>query len=76
MIDIAKLRCPVCGEKVFWTTLSDEKVICTDMGHWMGYPNECVSVDNIDITKLRVGDKVHYQPAHYRDNEWENGKVK
>ena len=30
----------------------------------------------IDLGKLCVGDKVCYQPEHYRDDEWENGIVK
>lgn len=30
----------------------------------------------IDTAKLRVGDKVYYQPDHYSENEWENGMVK
>lgn len=30
----------------------------------------------IDISKLKIGDKVHYQPSHYDDNRWENGMVK
>lgn len=30
----------------------------------------------INITKLRIGDKVHYQPPHYGDSKWENGIVK
>lgn len=30
----------------------------------------------IDITKLHVGDKVHYQPEHYGDSRWENGLIK
>ena len=30
----------------------------------------------IDIAKLHVGDKVHYQPEHYSDSEWENGRIK
>lgn len=30
----------------------------------------------IDTAKLRVGDKVYYQPEHYSENEWENGMVK
>lgn len=30
----------------------------------------------IDITKLCVGDKVHYQPEYYSDDNWENGIVK
>lgn len=25
---------------------------------------------------LRVGDKVHYQPAHYNEDFWENGVIK
>lgn len=29
-----------------------------------------------DISKLRVGDKVHYQPKHYGIDEWENGIIK
>ena len=31
---------------------------------------------NIDISKLKIGDKVYYQPDHYPDDEWENGMVK
>jgi len=30
----------------------------------------------VDISKLKVGDKVHYQPKHYSAQEWENGMVK
>lgn len=31
----------------------------------------------IDIGKLKIGDKVSYQPEHYKaDNKYENGKVK
>ena len=30
----------------------------------------------IDISKLSVGSKVHYQPEHYGNNKWENGVVK
>ncbi|GAH05143.1 unnamed protein product [marine sediment metagenome] len=30
----------------------------------------------IDIIKLKVGDKVHYQPSHFGDSEWENGLIK
>ncbi len=30
----------------------------------------------IDIAKLRIGDKVHYQPGHYEESYWENGIVK
>jgi hypothetical protein len=30
----------------------------------------------IDIAKLRHGDKVHYQPGHYGADEFENGMVK
>ncbi len=30
----------------------------------------------IDISKLKVGDKVHYQPEHYGETRWENGIVK
>lgn len=30
----------------------------------------------IEQYQLKVGDKVHYQPSHYNDNEWENGIVK
>ena len=29
-----------------------------------------------NIKKLEVGNKVHYQPAHYNITEWENGIVK
>jgi hypothetical protein len=25
---------------------------------------------------LRVGDQVHYQPDHYKNNQWENGIIK
>ena len=31
---------------------------------------------DVDISKLRVGDKVHYQPEHYKNDEWENGVIK
>lgn len=30
----------------------------------------------IDIVKLKIGDKVHYQPSHFGDDEWENGIIK
>ena len=30
----------------------------------------------MDIAKLRVGDKVCYQPSHYGEDEWENGMIK
>lgn len=30
----------------------------------------------IDIAKLRIGNKVHYQPNHYDKNRWENGIIK
>ena len=30
----------------------------------------------IDIAKLRIGDKVYYQPDHYDDDQWENGMIK
>lgn len=30
----------------------------------------------IDITKIKVGDRVCYQPDHYSDTEYENGRVK
>ena len=30
----------------------------------------------IDFAKLRVGDKVHYQPGHYGLDQWENGIIK
>lgn len=30
----------------------------------------------IDIAKIKVGDKVHYQPEYYGENRWENGMVK
>lgn len=29
-----------------------------------------------ETSELQVGDKVHYQPEHYGDDEWENGIVK
>ena len=32
--------------------------------------------EQIDILKLKVGDKVHYQPEHYKDGEFENGLIK
>jgi len=30
----------------------------------------------MNIAELRIGDKVHYQPSHFRKEEWENGMVK
>lgn len=32
--------------------------------------------DPVSIDELRPGNKVHYQPEHYGDSEWENGIVK
>lgn len=29
-----------------------------------------------DLSKLKVGDKVYYQPEHYAEDEFENGIVK
>ncbi len=28
------------------------------------------------MKKLQVGGKVYYQPAHYNEDEWENGIIK
>jgi hypothetical protein len=30
----------------------------------------------VDISKLKIGDKVCYKSAHYEENRWENGMVK
>ena len=30
----------------------------------------------IDTARLKIGDKVHFQPDHYHDHEYENGMVK
>jgi len=30
----------------------------------------------IDIARLHIGDKVHYQPAYYENEKWENGIIK
>ena len=30
----------------------------------------------IDISKIKVGDKVCYQSAHYGTERWENGMIK
>jgi len=30
----------------------------------------------IDIAELKVGDKVCYQPEHYAEDQYENGKIK
>jgi len=30
----------------------------------------------IDISKIKIGDKVCYQPSHFSETEWENGMVK
>lgn len=30
----------------------------------------------IDISKLKIGDKVCYQPSYYGNDRWENGMVK
>lgn len=29
-----------------------------------------------DVSKVRIGDKVCYQPSHYPPDRWENGMVK
>lgn len=32
---------------------------------------------SIDISKIKIGDKVYYQPKHYKpENEFENGIIK
>ena len=33
-------------------------------------------MSEIDRAKLRVGDRVHYQPSHYGEDNWENGIIK
>ena len=33
-------------------------------------------MNNIDISKLKIGDRVSYQPEHYREDEYENGLIK
>lgn len=30
----------------------------------------------IDQAKLKIGDKVRYQPDHYSHDQWENGMIK
>ncbi len=30
----------------------------------------------IDISKLTIGQKVHYQPDHYKDEQYDNGMIK
>ena len=30
----------------------------------------------IEISKVKIGDKVHYQPEYYGEDEWENGIIK
>ncbi len=30
----------------------------------------------MNISQLKVGDKVHYQPKHYGHSKWENGLIK
>ena len=30
----------------------------------------------VSMEQLKIGDEVHYHPAHYSINEWENGLVK
>lgn len=30
----------------------------------------------IDIAKICIGERVHYQPSHYAEDEFENGIVK
>ena len=27
-------------------------------------------MNNIDISKLKIGERVNYQPEHYREDEW------
>jgi len=31
---------------------------------------------DIDISKIKIGDRVCYQPSHYEEDKWENGMVK
>jgi hypothetical protein len=42
----------------------------------MSNQEEVVVDYGIDIKRFRVGDKVNYQPSHFKDNEWENGRIK
>ncbi len=30
----------------------------------------------MDIARLRIGDRVRYQPEHYGPDQWENGLIK
>lgn len=30
----------------------------------------------VNIADLRIGDKVHYKPDYFREDQWENGIVK
>lgn len=30
----------------------------------------------INIASLKIGGKVHYQPDHYSEDDWENGMIK
>jgi hypothetical protein len=30
----------------------------------------------LDIATLKIGQKVHYQPKHYKEDQWENGMIK
>jgi len=32
--------------------------------------------EDISITDLKEGQRVHYQPSHYHENKWENGIIK
>ena len=34
------------------------------------------NINIIDVSKLKVGDKVYYQPSHFSKTDWENGMVK
>jgi hypothetical protein len=38
----------------------------------------CIGIGKkmIKIETLNIGSKVHYQPEHYNEEEWENGLVK
>lgn len=40
------LRCPECGDRVFYSTLSDTQVVCADMGHWIGREADCEKTDD------------------------------
>lgn len=75
------LRCPECGDRVFYTTLDPDKVVCADMGHWIGTEKQCEKVDDewAAFEKWYQSEEGRFYSAQMNDEEiafaaWNEGK--